>query len=320
MYISFDNGAHWQPFALNMPRVPINDIRVHRKNLIVATQGRALWILDNVTPLHQLTTLAGAGEFTVFRTRPGYRTRTALELIGPMVDYYLPTSPAGVVKVEILDAAGSTVVNTYSSDRPPPAARGRGGDDDEDAGPGFGRFFASRVTGTAGMNRFVWDLRSSDGITSPPGEYQVRVTASGISKTQPLTVLLDPRVAAEGTTVADLKEQYDHNLRMRRLVADANRTVGRVQQFLSRARGASGALADTLARVQVVAGKLLSEPVRYGKPGLQAHIGYLAGMTANTDQKVGRDALLRYEVLRKELEALKVELDHALGPEPERSP
>jgi photosystem II stability/assembly factor-like uncharacterized protein len=320
MYLSFDNGAHWQPFALNMPRVPINDIRLHRKDLIVATQGRALWILDNVTPLHQLTTLAGAGEFTVFRTRPGYRTRTALELLGPMVDYYLPTAPAGAVKVEILDAAGSTVVNTYSSDRPPPAARGRGGDDDDDAGPGFGRFFASRVTGTAGMNRFVWDLRSSEGITSPPGEYQVRVTANGVARTQALSVLIDPRIAAEGTTVADLKEQYDHNLRMRRLVAEANRAASRVQQFLNRSRGATGALADTLTRVQAVATKLLSEPVRYGKPGLQAHIGYLASMTANTDQKIGRDAIYRYEILRKELESVKALLDQALGPEPNQSP
>jgi photosystem II stability/assembly factor-like uncharacterized protein len=319
MFISFDNGVHWQPFALNMPNVPINDIRVYHKDLIVATQGRAIWILDNVTPLHQLTTLS-TGELTVFRPRPGYRTRTAVELLGPMVDYYLPQVTVGPVKVEILDATGA-VINTYSSDTPPPAGRGRGGAaEDEDAGPGFGRFFASRVTRNPGINRFVWDLRHSAGVTVPPGEYQVRITAGGVSRTQALSVLIDPRVAAEGITLTDLKDQYDHNLRMRRLVADVNRTVARVQQFLNRARGASGALADTLARVQPVAGKLLSEPVRYGKPGLQAHISYLAGMTANTDQKVGRDAIYRYEILRKELESVKALLDQALGPDPERSP
>jgi hypothetical protein len=107
---------------------------------------------------------------------------------------------------------------------------------------------------------------------------------------------------------------------MRRLVAEANRAASRVQQFLNRSRGATGALADTLTRVQAVATKLLSEPVRYGKPGLQAHIGYLASMTANTDQKIGRDAIYRYEILRKELESVKALLDQALGPEPNQSP
>jgi hypothetical protein len=236
------------------------------------------------------------------------------------VDYYLPTAPTGPVKVEIIDATGA-VINTYSSDTPPPAGRGRpGAAEDEDAGPGFGRFFASRVTRNPGINRFVWDLRHSAGVTSPPGEYQVRVTANGVARTQALSVLIDPRIAAEGTTVADLKEQYDHNLRMRRLVAEANRAASRVQQFLNRSRGATGALADTLTRVQAVATKLLSEPVRYGKPGLQAHIGYLASMTANTDQKIGRDAIYRYEILRKELESVKALLDQALGPEPNQSP
>jgi hypothetical protein len=317
MFISFDNGGHWQSFQLNLPNVPINDIRVHRKDLIVATQGRALWILDNLSPLHQVT--GAPGEVTLFRPRGGYRTRTAPELLGPMVDYYLPSVPDGPVKIEILDAAGA-VLNAYSSDAPAPAARGRGGDpDDPDAPPGFGRLFASRVTKAAGMNRFVWDLRTAEGVTAPPGSYQVRLTAGGLTRTQPLTVQLDPRLAAEGTTVADLVEQYQHNLRMRRLVTEAGRAVQRVQQYLTRGRGATGAAADTLARVEALAARLLTEPVRYGKPGLQAHITYLASMTANTDQKVGRDAFQRYAVLRDELDAIRAELDRLLGPEPERS-
>ena len=55
MFISFDNGAHWQPFQLNLPNVPITDIKVHHKDLVVATQGRSFWILDDISPLHQLT-------------------------------------------------------------------------------------------------------------------------------------------------------------------------------------------------------------------------------------------------------------------------
>jgi hypothetical protein len=150
----------------------------------------------------------------------------------------------------------------------------------------------------------------------PPGKYQVRLTAGGTTKTQPITVLIDPRIAAEGTTVADLREQYQHNLRMRALVSDVNRVVARVQGAENRLRGASGAAADTLAKVQAIAAKLLSDPVRYGKPGLQAHITYLNSMTNGVDQKIGRDAITRYQTLDRELAALKSELDRVLGPEP----
>jgi hypothetical protein len=101
---------------------------------------------------------------------------------------------------------------------------------------------------------------------------------------------------------------------MRELVQAAGRAASRVQGTLARLRGATGAGADTLARVQAIAAKLLTEPVRYGKPGLQAHITYLAGMTNGADQKVGRDAMERYEVLRKELDAVLAEVDRVLGP------
>jgi len=316
MFLSFDDGAHWQPFQLNLPNVPINDIRVFRKDLIVATQGRALWIIDDLTPLHQMTGTTSATEIQVYRPREGYRTRSGADYLGPTVQYYLPSAPADAVKLEILDAAGKPV-NSYTSEGPAPAAP-RGGSNepaDPDAGPS--RFRAappSRTTKNVGLNRFVWDLRHSSGVTAPPGSYQARLTAGGTVKTVPLTVRIDPRVAAEGVTVADLQEQFEHNLRMRELVTDANRAVSRVQGALTRLRGGSGAAADTLAQVQTIAGKLLSEPVRYGKPGLQAHITYLSGMTTGADQKIGRDAIARYQVLKQELDAITAELSRVLGP------
>ena len=320
MFVSFDNGSHWQPFQLNLPNVPINDVRIVRNDLIIVTQGRALWILDDLSPLRQLTSSTSAGEITLFHSPGGYRTRTATALLGPTADYYLPSVPDGAVKVEILDRTGA-VINSYSSATPPPVFRGRGGGGDEDnPGFGFGRLFTSQVSKTAGMNRFVWDLRHSEGVMAPPGEYQVRLTVGGVTKTEPFTVRIDPRLPAEGTTAADLTAEFEHNLRMRRMVGEVGRSVARVQQFLTRTRGATGATADTVTRVQAIAKKLLTEPVRYGKPGLQAHITYLAGMTANTDQKVGRDGLQRYEVLRKELDAVQAELNAVLGPEPARRP
>src|SRR5215213_3109473 len=77
MFISFDDGAHWQPFQLNMPNVPINDIKIHKKDLIVATQGRSFWILDDLSPLHQVTAATAQAPATLFKPRDAYRVRVA---------------------------------------------------------------------------------------------------------------------------------------------------------------------------------------------------------------------------------------------------
>jgi len=320
LFISFDNGAHWQPFNQNVPNVPINDIRVFHKDLIVATQGRAVWILDNLTSLHQLTPQITASSAHLYRARDGYRTRDGADILGPMVEYYLPTETP--VRIDILDAAGA-MVNSYNSETPVGGAGrggrgGRGGaaqqDPDMPSGRGRGGPPPSRVTKVAGHNRFVWDGRHSSSLAAPPGRYTARLAIGRDTMTTPLTVLIDPRLAAEGMTVADLKEQFDHNLRMREMVAEVGRVRQRIQGAASRLQNASGAAADTLARVQAVAAKVETEPVRYGKPGIQQHISYLAGMTSGGDQKIGRDALARYAVLRKELDAIKAELDRILGP------
>jgi hypothetical protein len=110
-----------------------------------------------------------------------------------------------------------------------------------------------------------------------------------------------------------LKEQFDHNVRTRQLVADVTQMVTRVRDAQIRLRGATGAEAVKATEVDAIAAKLLSEPVRYGKPGLQEHIAYLSGMTTGADQKIGRDAVERYNTLRKELDALRGELDRVLG-------
>ena len=318
MYISFDNGAHWQSFQLNLPNAPITDIKVHHKDLVVATQGRAFWILDNVTALHQLTARTTATDVRLYKPRDGYRTRIAPAVLGPNIDYYLPGAPAGSVTIDILDSTGS-VLSSYSSDASASGGRGgrgRGagveaGSDDPDAAPALGRGrggFVPRATKTEGVNRFVWDVRQQAGILAPPGSYQARLKVGTTTQTQPLTVLIDPNVAADGVTVADLKEQYEHNLRMRQLVSDANQLAARVRDAQARAKGESGPASRAL-QVDAIAAKLFTEPVRYGKPGLQAHITYLAGMTTGADQKIGRDALERYATLRKDLDALSAELD-----------
>ena len=327
MYISFDNGGHWQSFQLNLPNVPITDIKVHRKDLVVATQGRAFWILDNVTALHQLSPQSTSADVRLLRPRDGFRTRVAAAVLGPNIEYYLPAVPAGPVTIEILDASGGGV-NSYNSDAPIAGGRGgRGGRGgaatlaepvDPDAAPaafgrGRGGVAAQRVTNLEGMNRFVWDVRNQGGTTVPPGSYQVRLKVGGIVQTQPLNVLMDPNVAADGVTVADLKEQFEHNMRTRQLVADVNQLVTRVREAQTRLGGATGGDAGTAKQIEAIAAKLLTEPVRYGTPGLVEHVTYLSAMTAGVDQKIGRDAVERYNTLRKELDAIRAELDRVLG-------
>jgi len=328
LYISFDNGGHWQPFELNMPKVPINEIKVKNSDLLVATQGRAMWSLDNISVLQQVTPKTVASAVTLFTPRDGYRTQTGPAFLGPQIEYYLPAPPSDAVKIEILDAKGA-VVNSYSSDAPPaPAGRGgRGGgggdpDDPENAmlegRPGRGGAAAAPlniVTRNVGLNRFVWGVQHSTGLGAPPGAYQARLTIGSTTQTVPFTVRIDPRLAAEGITIADLKEQFEHNSKVRDLVADANTQVTRTRQQDTRLKAVTGAAAaDTLSKVQAIANTLNTQPVRYGKPGLQAHIGYLSGMTVRVDQKVGRDALSRYAVLKQELDVIKKELDKLFPP------
>jgi hypothetical protein len=316
MFISFDNGAHWQSFQLNLPQVPVTDIKVHHKDLIVSTQGRAIWILDNVSSLHQVSQ-ANPSQITLFKPRDGYRTRVSPVVLGPVVDYYLPSVPVKAVEIEILDSKG-TVLNSYNSDAPVlrggrgNQASGGAAESDPDAAPARRATPPPRVTKVAGLNRFAWDVRNQAGVTLPPGQYQVRLKSGAVSLIQPLNVLIDPRVAADGVTLADLQEQFEHNMRMRELVNEVNQLVTRVREAQNKLRD-NPASDGALSALSTISAKLLSEPVRYGKPGLQAHITYLASMTANVDQKIGRDAIERYAVLKKELDALRADVDRVIG-------
>ena len=214
------------------------------------------------------------------------------------------------------------MINSYNSDAPAPrGGRGAGGagaagaeQEDPDAPTGRRTAPPPRPTKVAGLNRFVWDVRHQAGVTVPPGQYQARLKIGTTMLTEGFNVLIDPRVAEDGVTLADLQEQFEHNMRTRELMTSVNQLVARVREAQTKMRTTSTTEGDAVNRLNAIAAKLISEPVRYGKPGLQAQITYLAGLTANVDQKIGRDAIERYEVLRKELDAIRAELDRVLGP------
>jgi hypothetical protein len=319
MYVSFDNGARWQSFQLNLPATPVTDIKLTRQDLVLSTQGRSFWILDDLTPLHQLNDQAASAQAVLFAPREAVRTpargggglggRSGVQypLSGAMLDYYLASAPAGDITLEILDGAGKTVRKFSSAGAEERAVEAEAPPPDDEEGGFRVRGGPTRLDKSAGMHRFTWDLRypgpwisnarpeGPNGPAAVPGKYAVRLTVGSWTSTQPLTIIEDPRVTKDGVTTADLREQFEHNMRVRDLVSDANKTVARVRA----------------AKRTDVAAHLITPSIRYSKPELQTHITYLYSLTTATDQKIGRDAIERYAVLRKELD----DVIKALGPE-----
>lgn len=340
MYVSFDNGARWRSFQLNLPATPVTDLKVHRDDLVLSTQGRSFWILDNLTALHQLATSTATGSAHLFAPRDAVRMRYAGSFggvegsrndpadpqyppAGAIIDYWLPPSYSGPVTLDILDSKG-IVLRSISSEGPGESAT---------AEPGMRqmstvRSGTPRLPRNAGMNRFTWDLAlpgawspnvassGRGGPTGPtivPGRYQVRLTAGTTSVTQPLTVRIDPRAAADGITVADLQAQLDHNVKVRNLVSEVNRLVATLEEQRRRLSGAGAMAADTLRGTNALRATIVTPPVRYSRPALQAHIQYLYGLTSQADQRIGHDATERYLTLRKELDVTMARARALLG-------
>ena len=337
MHVSFDDGEHWQSFQQNMPNTPITDIKIVNNDLVLSTMGRSFWILDNLTPLHQLSEQVAASAVTLYKPRTAIRGpgggrggRGGAQYLpaGAMLDYYLASAPPGDIRLDVLDSAGR-VIRTISSGAPAAAdAPVAAPADDEEGGGGGGRGggAAVRLPKAAGMNRFTWDLRypgawqnarqpeGPNGPLAPAGRYQLRLTAGSATQTQPLTVSLDPRTLRDGVSAADLRTLFTHNVKTRDMVSDVNRTVARVRAAQARLRGAAGAAADTLAKLNEIAATLITPSIRYSKPELQTHITYLYSMTTQADQRVPKDAVDRYVVLRKQLDAVQLLLARLLGP------
>ena len=338
-FVSFDNGRRWQPLQLNLPATPITDMKVHRKDLVLSTQGRSFWILDNLTPLHQLADRVTSAPAHLFAPRDAYRMRYRGDFggaesarsasgdpqyppAGAMIDYWLGADIRGAVTLTILDASGG-VVRSFSSESPGETVA-------PSAEPGMRatameRVGTPRLSTSPGLNRFVWELEHAgpwdpsprrsgrNGPTALPGSYTVRLSVGTWSATQPLVVRMDPRVERDGVTLADLREQLAHSLRVRDMVSEANLLAARIGRDRRRLAGVGAAGADTLQRLTAIEQRLVTPPVRYSKPELQAQIQYLYGLTTRADQKIGRDAVERFRVLRRELDEMLAEVARVVG-------
>ena len=329
MFISFDDGAHWQSFQLNLPVTPVTDIKVHRQDLVLSTMGRSFWILDNITPLHQLKDGMAKTRHHLFPPRDAYRMRYRSRSFrgstgvpeypspGVMIDYFFGEEPDGAAVLEILDANGE-LIRSFSSVRQAirledlalPALKEE-----------LKRLGGQRLPKSQGMHRFIWDLRhagawnqrgSRMGMGAPlvaPGIYQVRLTVGDRSQTQRFRVLIDPRVADDGVTRADLVAQESLSLRVRDILSMANRAAERTRK----ARESAEISRKNKERLAVLYAKFVTAEGPYPQPMLVDQISYLSSMLNRADQKPGRDAYVRFEELNRELTLYLSEIEKILG-------
>ncbi len=257
MFASFDGGAAWQALQLNLPVVPITDLVVKDDDVVVATQGRSFWILDDIAPLRQMTKTTAAASAHLYAPSPAYRffgvafpipNRGQNPPNGALFYYSLKEEPKAdqEVTLEVLDAGGA-LVRRFSS-RPDPDKKGGGG------------FLAEmfgittppdQLPAKAGLNRFAWDLRypeatrfdgmilwsgGTDGPVAVPGKYQARLTAGGQVLTQAFEVRKDPRLSV---TQEELQRQFDLALKIRDKLSETHDAIRRLRDVREQAKSAA---------------------------------------------------------------------------------
>jgi len=291
MYVSFDDGDHWQSLQQNLPMTSIRDIDVHHTpyndDLVIATHGRAFWVLDDISALRQLE---DASDVTLYKPANAVRMHLA-EFTGTLlhpdepaapnppdgavIDYWLKDGSMNPVTLDILDARGRLVRHYSSADKQtPPDLSEINATPDWFPQP-------TPLPATAGMHRFVWDLRYAQpdalqggfdgGVWALPGAYSVKLTVDGKSYDQPLTVVNDPRVKA---SLADLAKQqqlaFEIEAERAKLAATTHEVIGILKQLEA---DEAKAPVDLAQRLQIFEDSLFAETELYaaapgyGQPG-----------------------------------------------------
>ncbi|MGB7135629.1 MAG: hypothetical protein WBD46_10110, partial [Acidobacteriaceae bacterium] len=251
VYVSFDNGDHWQSLRQNLPSTSIRDLTLHTadhlNDLVIGTYGRGFWVLDDITPLRHIAAQAstiGSSPAYLFQPEEAIRARVnsnwdqpfSVEVphapnppYGVIVDYYLSHEPTGPIQLQVFDAHG-TLIRTISSTLPPPIE-----------GAAFPQYWLATpesraLTTHIGLNRVNWNLEYEDppalrhdlenemnmveGATNPgphgpqviPGVYTLKLTVDGHVYTRDVTVMNDPRVGQSPAIMAALREQNQLSL------------------------------------------------------------------------------------------------------------
>jgi len=254
VWVSSDEGDHWDSLQLNLPHTSMRDLAIHGNDLIVATHGRSIWILDDISRLRQITA-APLRDPWLLSPAPAYRVQrstwtdtpippdeplAANPPAGAIIDFFLPRDAKGPVILEILDGNGALVRRYASDDRLTPSA-------DELARELIPKYWIAQpraLPAKSGMHRWIWDLhyaapvaaalgypisavpnstpRGPEGPVAPPGTYTVRLTVDGRRLDAPLTVKSDPRVRVPA---AALEEQFRFASKLAALLTSSSQAL-----------------------------------------------------------------------------------------------
>lgn len=311
VWVSFDDGDRWQTLELNLPHSSMRDLWIHDDDLIVATHGRSFWVLDDITPLRQISDSMQKAEAFLFKPGAAYRVKrdtntdtpippdepTALNPPdGAIVDYFLGQPAAGPVKLEILDAQGKVVRRYASTDRPEPTEEELA----KQLIPPYWTRMPKILSARAGIHRFVWDLhyttplstrydypiaavpgdtpRVPQGPTALPGRYTVRLTVNGHAFTEPLTVKMDPRVK---TPREGLAQMFQLQARLAHLMMESSEGVIEArsahEQLQKLGGQASGAVAEAISALDKKVSALLGGGGFFAPPLPKPTLGRVNG-------------------------------------------
>jgi photosystem II stability/assembly factor-like uncharacterized protein len=257
VYVSFNDGARWEPLQLNLPRASVRDLRVHGHDLIAATHGRSFWAIDDISILRQLADSITARPVYLFQPSQAIRwvsgggqslTAGQNPQGGATIDYLFKTAPTAKVSLEFRDANGKTI-RTYTSDSAPPDSLKTAADSIARQARDAMRDSLvyepadSIVPARAGTNRFVWNLRypgakrlkntlldegTLDGPVAPPGNYSVRLIVGKDTLVRQFALVADPRVK---TPTAELVRQFALATNVRDRISDVVDGATRIEDI-----------------------------------------------------------------------------------------
>jgi hypothetical protein len=350
VHVSFDAGSTWQPLQRNLPVVPVTDLVVKDDDLVVATQGRSFWSLDDIGALRELKPEQLGAAVHLYAPAPAYRFgggegRGAVGKnppYGARVRYFLKDAPKDgeELKLEILDTKGAVVRSFSSKEEKKEDKQDEAGDDD---GPP-GAAPAKPLPAKAGLNTYSWDLRYPEaskfkglilwagqtaGPRVVPGRYELRLTAAGQTQSQPLEVRKDPRLA---TSEGDYAKQQELLLRIRDELTAAHDAIGRLRDVRDQAktaaerakggpsenavREASEALAKKLTAVEEALyqtkNRSSQDPLNY-PIRLNNKLAALASSVASADAAPTEQAYAVHDELKARLDAELQTLDRVLA-------
>ena len=301
VFVSFNDGDDWHPLRLNMPATSIRDLVIHHDDVVVGTHGRSFWILDDITPLRQITaTIANLDAF-LFHPQLAYRVRRNMNPDTPLppeepggtnppdgaiINYYLKADSIGPPTLRIYDHHQNLVRQFSSTDKPEPV---------DEKNLSIATYWIRPpqiLSAKAGMHRFVWDLhypplegtgRRTYGMGAlfrdtpaepygpwvQPGRYTVKLSIAEGTFSQPLTVAMDPRVK---TPPADLEKQFQISMRCYDGVKRARAALDGLRSLRTQLKTVAGpnALKEAAAALDAKAAAL------EGRAGLRGRRGPMA--------------------------------------------